>query len=108
MRSAVLVLLLPLLLLPLLVILLIFLLLAVLNNTPLHFPSLCVTAGLKRTQMRPILTHVSTNIGQNYDTVGAMLPETIEVLNEFYKPFVLRLYELLGDEKFLWKDIAVT
>ncbi|KAK7101939.1 carbohydrate sulfotransferase 15-like [Littorina saxatilis] len=65
-------------------------------------------ATLGRTEMRRILTHVSTNIGQNYDTVGPMLPETIEVLNEFYKPFALRLAELIGDDKFLWKDIAVT
>ncbi|KAL8602842.1 hypothetical protein ACOMHN_056336 [Nucella lapillus] len=65
-------------------------------------------ALLPKLQMRPILTHVSTNIGQFYDTVGPMLPETIAVLNEFYKPFVLRLAELLDDDRFLWKDIVVT
>ncbi|XP_076468882.1 carbohydrate sulfotransferase 15-like [Babylonia areolata] len=65
-------------------------------------------SSLRKTQMRPILTHVSTNIGQNYDVVGPMLPETIEILNEFYKPFVLRLYELLEDERFLWKDIVIS
>ncbi|KAL8611653.1 hypothetical protein ACOMHN_065131 [Nucella lapillus] len=65
-------------------------------------------AKLGQSEMRPILTHVSTNIGQNYGAVGPMLPETIAILNEFYKPFVLRLHELLGDDRFLWKDIAVT
>ncbi|XP_076448410.1 carbohydrate sulfotransferase 15-like isoform X2 [Babylonia areolata] len=66
-------------------------------------------AKLGQSEMRPVLTHVSTNIGQNYKKVGAMLPETIAILNEFYKPFVLRLHELLGgDDRFLWKDIAVT
>jgi hypothetical protein len=66
-----------------------------------------VTADLSRNEWRPILTHVTTNIGNYYDSVGEMLPETIEILNEFYKPFVLRLHELLGDDKFLWKDIVV-
>ena len=58
--------------------------------------------------MRRIIGHWTINVGQNYETVGPMLPETIKILNEFYKPFVLRLSELLGDERFLWKDIAVT
>ena len=54
------------------------------------------------------MTRDMVNVGRNYDTVGPMLPETIRVLNEFYKPFVLRLHQLLGDDRFLWKDIAVT
>ena len=58
--------------------------------------------------MEPVVTHVTSNVGQFYDTVGPMLPETIEILNEFYKPFVLRLHQLLEDDRFLWKDIAVT
>ena len=58
--------------------------------------------------MKHIISHWTLNVGQNYETVGPMLPETIKILNEFYKPFVLRLSELLGDERFLWKDIAVT
>ena len=69
--------------------------------------SFCLTAKLDKEGMRPVVTHVSTNVGQNYETVGPMLPETIEILNEFYKPFVLRLHQLLGDERFLWKDIVV-
>ena len=68
----------------------------------------CRAVPLTKNKMRPALTQVTTNIGQYYDKVGPMLPETIEVLNEFYKPFVLRLHELLGDDRFLWKDIAVT
>ena len=65
-------------------------------------------APLRKLEMRPILTQVSTNIGKYYDEVGPMLPETIEILNEFYKPFVLRLHELLKEDRFLWKDILVT
>ena len=69
---------------------------------------LCLAAKLDKKLMEPVVTHVTTNVGVYYDTVGPMLPETIEILNEFYKPFVLRLHELLGDDRFLWKDIAVT
>ena len=69
---------------------------------------LCLAAKLDKKLMEPVVTHVTTNVGVYYDTVGPMLPETIEILNEFYKPFVLRLHQLLGDDRFLWKDIAVT
>ena len=71
-----------------------------------HIPCLSEKLGIGR--LKPIVSHWTLNVGQNYDTVGSMLPETIEILNEFYKPFVLRLHELLGDDRFLWKDIAVT
>ena len=51
--------------------------------------------------------HGAINVGQNYDAVGAMLPDTTEILNVFYKPFVLRLKQLLGDDRFLWKSTDV-
>ena len=57
--------------------------------------------------MKRVVGHWAINVGGSYDKVGPMLPETIEILNEFYKPFVLRLHQLLGEERFLWKDIAV-
>ncbi|XP_076448266.1 carbohydrate sulfotransferase 15-like [Babylonia areolata] len=64
-------------------------------------------AKLNKTQMDPVLTQRNANIG-HYDKMGDMLPETIAILNEFYKPFVLRLHELLGgDDRFLWKDVVV-
>nr|KAG5708482.1 hypothetical protein BaRGS_026209 [Batillaria attramentaria] len=65
-------------------------------------------APLTDAQLKPIVEHVSVNTGQNYGVVGPMLPETIEILNEFYAPFNARLAELLEDDRFLWKDIIVT
>lgn len=65
-------------------------------------------APLTDAQLKPIVEHVSVNTGQNYGVVGPMLPETIEILNEFYAPFNSRLAELLRDDRFLWKDIEVT
>ncbi|KAK7499489.1 hypothetical protein BaRGS_00009141 [Batillaria attramentaria] len=69
---------------------------------------LFTTAPLTDAQLKPIVEHVSVNTGQNYGVVGPMLPETIEILNEFYAPFNARLAELLEDDRFLWKDIIVT
>ena len=43
---------------------------------------------------------------ENVGTVKAeMLPETREVLSEFFHPFNEKLVELTGDDRFLWKDI---
>ena len=36
---------------------------------------------------------------------GDMLNSTKKMLREFYRPFNEQLYELLGDERFLWNDI---
>ena len=69
--------------------------------------SSCVTAPLGKEEMKLVVGHWAINVGGSYDKVGPMLPETIEILNEFYKPFVLRLHQLLGEERFLWKDIDV-
>ena len=66
-----------------------------------------MAAALRLGHMKHIVIHWTINVGQYYDKVGPMLPETIEILNEFYKPFVLRLHQLLGDDRFLWKDIDV-
>ena len=43
---------------------------------------------------------------ENVGTVKAeMLPETREILSEFFHPFNEKLVELTGDDRFLWKDI---
>ncbi|XP_021375434.1 carbohydrate sulfotransferase 15-like [Mizuhopecten yessoensis] len=33
-----------------------------------------------------------------------MLPETRSLLTEFYQPYLVQLADLLGDERYLWKD----
>ncbi|KAK7482399.1 hypothetical protein BaRGS_00026321 [Batillaria attramentaria] len=44
------------------------------------------------------------NRGQYHDR-GRLLPETRAILERFYEPFIRRFASLVGDEKFLWKDI---
>jgi hypothetical protein len=36
---------------------------------------------------------------------GPMVPETVDMLNEFYDPFIDKLSAQLNDEKFLWRDV---
>ncbi|XP_076448501.1 uncharacterized protein LOC143285156 [Babylonia areolata] len=35
---------------------------------------------------------------------GPMVPETVDMLNDFYEPFVDKFAETLNDERFLWRD----
>ena len=37
--------------------------------------------------------------------VGPMLPETYRLLHHFFRPFIARLADLLGDPRFLWTDL---
>lgn len=53
-----------------------------------------------------VMEHVTVNVGDLYEKLGPMLPETISVLNEFYEPFNQQLAHLLDDEQFLWRDIT--
>ncbi|KAK7483704.1 hypothetical protein BaRGS_00025025, partial [Batillaria attramentaria] len=44
------------------------------------------------------------NRGKYHDE-GRLLPETRAILERFYEPFIRRFASLVGDEKYLWKDI---
>ncbi|KAK7102836.1 hypothetical protein V1264_021002 [Littorina saxatilis] len=35
---------------------------------------------------------------------GSMVPETVDLLNDFYEPFVDKFAEMLNDERFMWGD----
>eukprot|EP00057_Strongylocentrotus_purpuratus_P034699 XP_796225.3 PREDICTED: carbohydrate sulfotransferase 15 [Strongylocentrotus purpuratus] len=37
-------------------------------------------------------------------SIGPMLPETRQLLNDFYSPYNLELARMLGDDRFLWND----
>ena len=45
------------------------------------------------------------NVNQQKKATGKMLKSTQDMLREFYYPFNKQLYEILGDERFLWNDI---
>ena len=53
-----------------------------------------------------IVTETSrANVGEGYDSLGPMKPETVKILDEFYQPFVDKFAEILQDPRFLWKDV---
>ena len=53
-----------------------------------------------------VLSGSRQNVGSR--SVGPMLPETERMLRDFFRPFVARLADLLGDQRFLWKDVTST
>ncbi|XP_025106756.1 carbohydrate sulfotransferase 15-like [Pomacea canaliculata] len=64
------------------------------------------TASMTKEEKDVVMEHVTVNVGDLYEKLGPMLPETISVLNEFYEPFNQQLAQLLDDEQFLWRDIT--
>jgi N-acetylgalactosamine 4-sulfate 6-O-sulfotransferase len=48
--------------------------------------------------------HARKNIKRNNKSSIAMLGSTRKILEDFYTPFNMRLAQLLGDDKFLWKN----
>lgn len=69
--------------------------------------SLDIPAPLPAREMAPIIARVKVNVGDMYEKIGPMLPETAAILDEFYQPFMTKLAEILNDERFLWKDIQL-
>nr|KAG5708489.1 hypothetical protein BaRGS_026216 [Batillaria attramentaria] len=61
---------------------------------------------LNRTIMAAILeqSRINTKETMLYKEFGPMLPETVDMLNDFYEPFVDKFAEILNDEKFMWRD----
>lgn len=70
------------------------------------WPSLTCAASMTKEEKDVVMEHVTVNVGDLYEKLGPMLPETISVLNEFYEPFNQQLAQLLDDEQFLWRDIT--
>lgn len=46
--------------------------------------------------------------GLTREEAGSLLPETLELLNNFYAPFLTRLAFMLDDKKWLFDDVIVT
>ena len=45
------------------------------------------------------------NVNSHKIGYGKMMKSTKKMLRKFYYPYIKQLYELLGDERFLWNDI---
>ena len=57
--------------------------------------------------MRTVAETAARNVGTvEYQKVGAMLPETAKVLDDFYRPFIHQFADMLNDKRFLWLDQA--
>ncbi|KAK7499482.1 hypothetical protein BaRGS_00009134 [Batillaria attramentaria] len=61
-------------------------------------------APLNQTDMEFVTHREAVNVGDMYDKVGHMLPQTKEILDDFYRPFVHKFAEILSDTRFLWLD----
>lgn len=55
--------------------------------------------------MAEVIEHDKVNVGSLYDELGPMIPETADILNDFYEPFIDKFAEILNDQRFLWRDI---
>ena len=68
--------------------------------------NIIISARLSRGKMQSLFGSTRANRRRDSDkNLGPMLPETRELLEEYYRPFNHRLVELLGDEKYYWNDI---
>nr|KAG5708484.1 hypothetical protein BaRGS_026211 [Batillaria attramentaria] len=63
-------------------------------------------APLNRTQWGVVLAQEKYNIGEMYEKVGKMLPETKLILDQFYQPFIYQFAEIMNDSRFLWADTS--
>ncbi|KAL8560978.1 hypothetical protein ACOMHN_061192 [Nucella lapillus] len=64
-------------------------------------------APLDSEDMEELLRFDAVNSGsEEYEKLGPMLEETRVALNDFYQPFVQQFAQLVGDDRFLWKDVA--
>ncbi|XP_025108548.1 carbohydrate sulfotransferase 15-like isoform X2 [Pomacea canaliculata] len=64
-------------------------------------------AKLNGTVMKGVLDDVKLKAGILYEKVGPMMPETMDILNDFYEPFMENLADILQDERFLWRDMEI-
>ena len=60
---------------------------------------------LDERQLKSIASLLVRNRGRLKDRVEPMMPETEQLLHDFYQPFVRRLAAMIGDDRFLWKDL---
>ncbi|XP_076448652.1 carbohydrate sulfotransferase 15-like [Babylonia areolata] len=62
---------------------------------------------LNATSMERLLGFQPVNTGAaGYKKYGNMLDKTKKILDDFYQPFIDQLADMLGDERFRWKDVA--
>ncbi|KAK7500476.1 hypothetical protein BaRGS_00008383 [Batillaria attramentaria] len=59
---------------------------------------------LTETQWANITAVDHANVGDMYEKVGKILPETKAILDEFYEPFVRKFAQIMQDSRFLWLD----
>lgn len=77
-----------------------------LSQEPNHFMGR-VTRFLGISDLKPSSTRWLRTHRENQQKVKhvVMLPETRELLSEFFRPFNEKLVELTGDKRFLWTDL---
>ncbi|KAL8563884.1 hypothetical protein ACOMHN_049540 [Nucella lapillus] len=62
--------------------------------------------SLDKLEMDRLLGIEIVNSGQDdYQKYGQMLPETKQILDTFYQPFIDQFAQILNDQRFLWKDV---
>ncbi|KAL8558831.1 hypothetical protein ACOMHN_031760 [Nucella lapillus] len=62
---------------------------------------------LNSTAMENVMRFLPMNAGgKEYQKFGSMLDKTKKLLDDFYQPFVDQFADMLGDERFRWKDVA--
>lgn len=72
-------------------------------DTVFQFLTLAPVRGPVRDE---IMSHELYNPGTvEYSKLGPMKPETKAVLDQFYQPFVVKMAELLQDDRYLWRDV---
>lgn len=74
---------------------------------PALTPLSLLAAKLNGTVMKGVLDDVKLKAGILYEKVGPMMPETMDILNDFYEPFMENLADILQDERFLWRDMEI-
>ena len=64
-------------------------------------------AALNSTAMHSLVTEKWVGRREEHELrkyFGPMVPETVDMLNDFYEPFVDKFAEMLNDERFQWRD----
>ena len=68
------------------------------------FVACSLSATENSEMMDNVVLREMVNVG-GYDRIGAMLPQTVKLLDEFYQPFINKLAQILQEDLFLWKDV---